>query len=106
MLKYPTLTGEPVLLTLRDERGEALPVGAEVLDAQGNSLTLVGQGSRVFIRAAEREGELTVRWGEGNDGQCRVRYQLPPAKEKNASAFTKAEALCARSNGPTQIAAR
>ena len=47
-----------------------------------------------------------MRWGEGNDGQCRVRYQLPPAKEKNASAFTKAEALCARSNGPTQIAAR
>ncbi|MGC4012202.1 MAG: fimbria/pilus outer membrane usher protein [Pseudomonas sp.] len=106
MLKYPTLTGEPVLLTLRDEHGEALPVGAEVLDAQGNSLTLVGQGSRVFIRAAEREGELTVRWGEGNDSQCRVRYQLPPAKEKNTSAFTKAEALCARSNGPTQIAAR
>lgn len=106
MLKYPTLTGEPVLLTLRDDRGEALPVGAEVLDAKGNSLTLVGQGSRVFIRAAEREGELTVRWGEGRERECRVRYQLPAAQEKNASAFIKAEALCSRSDGPTQIAAR
>ncbi|MBB4862541.1 outer membrane usher protein [Pseudomonas nitritireducens] len=106
MLEYPTLTGEPVLLTLRDERGEALPVGAEVLDAQGNTLTLVGQGSRVFIRAAERAGELTVRWGEGADRQCRVRYQLPPVAEKTPSAFTRAEALCSRSSGPTQIAAR
>ena len=106
MLKYPTLTGEPVLLTLRDDRGEALPVGAEVLDAKGNSLTLVGQGSRVFIRAAEREGELTVPWGEGRERECRVRYQLPAAQEKNASAFIKAEALCSRSDGPTQIAAR
>lgn len=106
MLKYPTATGEPVLLTLRDEQGESLPVGAEVLDAHGNSMTLVGQGGRVFFRAAEAQGELTVRWGESIDRQCRVRYQLPPLAQKRESPFIKAEALCARLPAPTQIVAR
>lgn len=106
MLKYPTVTGEPVLLLVRDDTGAMLPVGAEVLDAQGNSLTLVGQGSRVFIRAAEREGELSVRWGQGEDRQCRVRYRLPPttAKGNDTSHFHKAEALCSRSPGAPQVA--
>ncbi|MCP1626186.1 fimbria/pilus outer membrane usher protein [Pseudomonas nitroreducens] len=106
MLKYPTVTGEPVLLTLRDEQGQALPVGAEVLDAHGNSLTLVGQGSRVFFRAADPRGELTVRWGESTDRQCRVRYSLPSFEQKRESPFIKAEASCTRPPAPTQVAAR
>ncbi|NWL80839.1 fimbrial biogenesis outer membrane usher protein [Pseudomonas taiwanensis] len=106
MLKYPTITGEPVLLLVRDDNGEMLPVGAEVLDAQGNSLTLVGQGSRVFIRAAEREGELTVRWGQGEDRQCRVHYRLPPspAKGSHTSHFRTAETLCSRLSRAPQVA--
>ncbi|MNP03119.1 hypothetical protein D3C76_949940 [compost metagenome] len=60
----------------------------------------------MFIRAAEREGELSVRWGQGEDRQCRVRYRLPPttAKGNDTSHFHKAEALCSRSPGAPQVA--
>lgn len=96
MLNYPTVTGEPVLLTLHNEQRQALPMGAEVLDAQGNSLTLVGQGSRVFFRATEPQGQLTVRWGQSSDRQCLVHYSLPSLEHKRESPFIKAQALCSK----------
>nr|BFD42781.1 fimbrial biogenesis outer membrane usher protein CupB3 [Pseudomonas sp. FFPRI_1] len=102
MLNYPTVTGEPVLLTVRDEQRKALPVGAEVFDAKGNSLTLVGQGSQVFFRATDQQGQLTVRWGESSDRQCLVRYRLPSLEHKRESPFIKAEALCRKSSGAPQ----
>jgi outer membrane usher protein len=99
MLNYPTVTGEPVLLTLHNEQRQALPMGAEVLDAQGNSLTLVGQGSRVFFRATEPQGQLTVRWGQSSDRQCLVHYSLPSLEHKRESPFIKAQALCSKPSG-------
>ena len=105
LLSYPTVTGEPVLLTLHNEQRQALPVGAEVLDAKGNSLTLVGQGSRVFFRATEQQGQLTVRWGQSSDRQCLVRYSLPSLERKRESPFIKAEALCGKSTEAPQQAA-
>lgn len=106
VLKYPTATGEPVLLTVRDEQGQALPVGAEVLDANGSSVTLVGQGSRLFFRASEAHGALTVRWGQSSDRQCHVRYTLPPLQHERESPFIKAEASCIRPTAPAQTPAR
>lgn len=95
MLKYPTLRGKPLLLRLFDEQGGNLPVGAEVLDAAGNSLTLVGQGSQVFLRVGEPAGELQVRWGEGSQRQCRAQYRLP-AKAAAGQPFQQADARCVR----------
>ncbi len=101
MLRYPTAIGEPVLLTLRDEQGAALPLGAEVLDADGNSLTLVGQGSRVFFRSATQQGELTVRWGEGYGPQCHVNYNVPLQRQDHETSFIQADASCIRWPAPT-----
>ncbi|MDT4801516.1 Outer membrane usher protein HtrE [compost metagenome] len=106
MLKYPTVTGKPLLLLLRDEHGQNLPVGAEVLDAEGNSLTLVGQGSRVFLRSEGDGGQLLVRWGEGPDRQCRVDYRMPEEQDRGAAPFQQAEAVCSRVAGRPEIAAR
>ena len=105
MLKYPTVSGQPLLLRLLDEQGNSLPVGAEVLDAQGNSLTLVGQGSRVFLRLRDTSGELQVRWGEGPQRQCRARYQVPAAAG-DGKPFQQAEAVCVRPSAGGELAAR
>ncbi|KES21453.1 MULTISPECIES: fimbria/pilus outer membrane usher protein [unclassified Pseudomonas] len=105
MLKYPTVSGQPLLLRLLDEQGNNLPVGAEVLDAKGNSLTLVGQGSRVFLRLRDTSGELQVRWGEGPQRQCRARYQVPAAAG-DGKPFQQAEAVCVRPSAGGELAAR
>ncbi|MEL7939286.1 fimbria/pilus outer membrane usher protein [Pseudomonas delhiensis] len=93
LLRYPTRNGQPLLLTLRDAAGGKLPVGAEVLDVAGTSLTLVGQGSRVFLRADQAQGELLVRWGASADRQCRASYQLPEGKPEGQPFFL-VESLC------------
>lgn len=94
LLKYPTLTGKPLLLTLRDESGAALPVGAEVLDERGTPLTLVGQGSRVFLHTDEKHGRLVVRWGESEDRQCEASYDTPDAAPTTAAAYLRVDAVC------------
>lgn len=96
LLKYPTVTGEPLMLRLQDEDGRSLPVGAEVLDNEGNSLALVGQGSLVFLRS-NGSGELQIRWGRENYQQCHVQYHFDPTKvARTHKAFRHASAICVR----------
>ncbi|MDF3935613.1 fimbria/pilus outer membrane usher protein [Pseudomonas citronellolis] len=105
MLDYPTVSGTPLLLQLLDEHGQGLPVGAEVLDAAGNSLTLVGQGSRVFLRVKEG-GELQVRWGSGTRERCRARYPAPPPAVGKGAPLPTAQAVCSRPAPGGQLAGR
>jgi len=96
MLKYPTVSGRSILFQVTLPNGDPVPFGAEVLDAQGNSVGLAGQGGRVFVRASnEDQGQLLVRWGEAANAQCAVQYQLPPRpKDAKGIVFDTAEARC------------
>jgi outer membrane usher protein len=62
-LKFDTVTGRAVLIKGRKGNGEVLPFGAQVLDAQGREVGVVGQDGSVFARGGEQGGQLTVRWG-------------------------------------------
>lgn len=105
MLKYPTVSGAPVLMTVTRDDGQAIPLGAEVLDTKGNSLSMVGQGSRIFLRGLEPKGELLVKWGEGSGQRCQINYQLPENSNKDAP-FLKADATCRAVLGDPQVAQR
>ncbi|WP_260403254.1 fimbria/pilus outer membrane usher protein [Pseudomonas nitroreducens] len=105
MLKYSTVTGTPVLMQIVREDGEAIPLGADVLDAKGNNLSMVGQGGRVFLRGLQPQGELMVKWGDGSGQSCKVNYQLPEGNAKG-SAFLKADATCRSVLGKPQLAQR
>lgn len=83
-LKFGTVSGRAVLIRATQPNGDALPFGADVLDASGLSVGTVGQGGQMFIRGAEEGGSLSVRWGDQADQQCKVSYQLP-ARDKSAS---------------------
>ncbi len=105
MLKYPTVSGAPVLMTVTRDDGQGIPLGAEVLDTKGNSLSMVGQGSRIFLRGLEPKGELLVKWGEGSGQRCQINYQLPENSNKDAP-FLKADATCHAVLGTPQVAQR
>jgi outer membrane usher protein len=96
MLDYPTITGYPLLLVLRDEAGNNLPLGAEVIDQQGNSTTFVGQGSRVFLRATEPRGRVRIHWGQSVDRQCLVDYALPNNIDEKKTDIIHLTATCKR----------
>ncbi|WP_081893214.1 MULTISPECIES: fimbria/pilus outer membrane usher protein [unclassified Serratia (in: enterobacteria)] len=96
MLDYPTVTGYPLLLVLRDEAGNQLPLGAEVFDQQGNGTTFVGQGSRVFLRASESRGRVRVQWGQSADRQCLADYILPSNMAEGKTNMVHLTAICKR----------
>ncbi|WP_461600031.1 fimbria/pilus outer membrane usher protein [Achromobacter marplatensis] len=73
--------GRAAVLEARRADGTALPFGAQVLDSAGQTVGVVGQGSRVIANAlAKDEGVLNVRWGGANDEHCQLAYRLSPAK--------------------------
>lgn len=105
MLKYSTSIGAPVLMTVKKDDGQAIPLGADVQDASGKNLSMVGQGGKIFLRGLQPRGELLVKWGDGSGQSCRINYQLP-AQEDKSSPFTKTDAVCQTILGKPQVAQR
>lgn len=93
-LKFRTTNGRAALIRATQPNGDALPFGAEVIDASGNSVGTVGQGGQMFVRGAEDGGSLTVKWGESEHEQCKVNYQLPERTKDQGGNLATAEAAC------------
>lgn len=94
-LRYQTHSGSPILINATFD-GQPVPFGAEVQDSHGNSVGAVGQGGQIYARVSDRQGELRVKWGEGADGQCAVRYHLmPQAKGSKTSVVQQFNGVCA-----------
>ena len=94
MLNYETVTGRAALIQAPRANGKALPFGADVLDAEGRTVGVVAQSSRIFVRGVEDQGSLTVTWGEGAGEQCRVDYRLPQASAQSDAAYTSLQSRC------------
>lgn len=71
---YAAESGRRVQLELRRQDTSAVPFGAMVYDADGRTLGMVDNLSRVLIFSAAAQGQLDVRW---NSGSCRIDYTLP-----------------------------
>ncbi|WP_227245743.1 fimbria/pilus outer membrane usher protein [Paraburkholderia caribensis] len=94
MLKFKTNTGRAALVRAPRMDGEALPFGAEVTDADGRSVGVVAQDSRIFARGLEETGTLFVMLGEDAKEVCRIRYTLPTKSEKQDVPFQSVEGHC------------
>jgi len=80
------------VVTLARADGSAPPVGAEVSVGEGDVLTMVGQGGRVFLRGYENK-PLVVSWGQGAARQCHFTYRVPEDKTSDVS-YVQTEAAC------------
>lgn len=71
-LDYRTSVAQALLIHATRPDGEPLPFGASVLDAAGQAVGVVGQGSKIFVRGALSGTQLTVSWGDDEAGSCRI----------------------------------
>jgi len=106
LLEYETRNGYAILATLQRRDGSAVPFAAGVFDAQGKNLGYLAQGGQALIRVNEPQGELTARWGNRADQQCRFHYDMTAAQDaekradKNVNAagvagqFRRVEMVC------------
>jgi len=65
-----------LLLTTRDANGGPLPFGAQVSDAQGEVLGVVGQAGQMLLGTGEGKQTLSVRWGDTTDERCRLQFDV------------------------------
>jgi outer membrane usher protein len=86
--------GQAVVMRVRRLGGDVVPFGADVLDAQGNNVGTVSQGSRAMFYSKQTGGDLTLKWGEGATQRCKLRYSLPETVKDKPAATVFAEGSC------------
>jgi outer membrane usher protein FimD/PapC len=80
-----------LLLTVRTDQDQPLPRGATVSTAQGEFVTLVQDGSQVFLPNVLEHTTLWV--GTAGKQRCELRFELP-AKANPTVYYETAPALC------------
>lgn len=95
LIDFKTVSGRALLIDSTLPDGRPIPFGAEVLDAEGQSVGVAGQASQLFVNNMQDSGVLTVRWGSGADETCHIQVDLPPlAKGKKPSGQERIQAPC------------
>lgn len=75
--------GRTVVLHVRRADGKPLPFGAQVFDANGKTVGVVSQGSRILANGLDvGPATLVVKWGDGDTGRCTITSEIPEPKEK------------------------
>lgn len=94
-LVFPTRKGTAVLLTLEKRDGKSLPIGSQVLDSNGNFITLLGQGNRLFIRTEKAEESLTIIVNKLKNEKCIVKFNIPQKPDNTVTGYIQVQAKCA-----------
>ena len=76
-VNFETLSGQQVLINTLLDQGQVIPMGADVMDKDGNNLGMVGQAGQIYARISEHSGVLFISWGATQSEQCKINYQLP-----------------------------
>lgn len=91
---FVTKSGKALYIKSLNTKGETLPFAAEVFDSKGEYIGMVAQGSLVYLRTNSLADTVTVQWGEAQDEQCKIHYDVTtqaPQSEKN---MLMLEGLC------------
>ena len=101
-LKFGASVGRAMLIHARLESGEPVPFGAQVEEADGTEIGLVGQAGQVFVRRLDgRDGPMRVTWGVA-DRVCLIE----PANAKPRSGRSRVSELDAVCGGLAQMSAQ
>lgn len=76
-IKFDTMKGYPLLIHSEIEPNISVPLGAEVLDLNQNSVGMVGQNGQIYLRAQATSGEVMIKWGDQVGDRCSVHYDIP-----------------------------
>lgn len=97
-LKFGANVGRAMLIHARLDDGEPVPFGAQVEDADGTQIGLVGQGGQAFVRGQGLQaGPLRVTWGEP-DRVCLIDVASGTSRTTPAR-MTVVDAVCSQAAG-------
>ena len=74
-----------MVLTGHTVSGQPLPFGAQVNDAAGHNVGMVGQAGQVMLTTGTEEQTLEVRWGDGVEQRCDL--HINPSQMQQSSGY-------------------
>ncbi|MBN6042997.1 fimbrial outer membrane usher protein [Citrobacter sp. ku-bf4] len=78
---FKTTHGKATLINTTLPDGSQPPMGADVMDSDGEAVGIMGQGGQIYARIAAQSGVLFVKWGKNAARQCQIWYQLPTTRD-------------------------
>lgn len=78
---FRTRTGAALLIQSRFNDGQPIPLGADVVDEDGEIIGMVGQGGQVYVRTEKMKGKFVVRWGDEPEDSCHLPYSVPESSQ-------------------------
>ncbi|GAA5629818.1 outer membrane usher protein HtrE [Acinetobacter calcoaceticus] len=91
---FSTKKGYAIYIDTKTETGENLPFAAQVFNAQDEAIGIVAQGSMVYLRTQEPQGNLYVKWGNEANQQCHFNYDVTAQLSNDQQSMIMTEAVC------------
>lgn len=96
LVKFKTREGRSAVMRLIRTNNQPVPFGAEIHDAKGDVLGVVGQSGMVLLRGVKQNGILTAQWQDAqNQPQtCSMRYTPSSSGKKHSTGYETIQATC------------
>lgn len=91
---FATKSGKAIYISSNAPDGKPLPFAAEVFDSKGEYIGMVAQGSQVYIRTETLADTIVVKWGDKEDEQCKIKYDVTAQASDSKQNMITAEAIC------------
>ncbi|CCD28766.1 Fimbrial biogenesis outer membrane usher protein [Candidatus Glomeribacter gigasporarum BEG34] len=91
---FETRLGRRMLITAQRGNGEAVPLGAQILDAQGKDIGIAGADGQVFVSGVQKGDRLTVQWGKDAQQSCQIALDTLPEKAPASRFYEQYEIPC------------
>lgn len=75
-LAYKSRVGRPLLLTFTREENTSIPMGADLINDEGEVIGVSGRNHWAIARVRLPNGFLTAKWGDKPAQSCKAKYTL------------------------------
>jgi outer membrane usher protein len=76
-VNFNTRQGHAMLIQSKLASGEAVPLGSNIQNMDGENIGMAGQNGQVYLRASEISGKVSVIWGDESSDRCVINYEIP-----------------------------
>ncbi|HBI3682267.1 TPA: outer membrane usher protein [Citrobacter freundii] len=76
LINFETDESRSLVLELQRSDKGFIPLGADVMNEKNESVGTVGQAGQAYVRGIEDQGVLRVVWGNENNSECTVHYNI------------------------------
>lgn len=106
MVDFKSRSGRALIVRIRMADGKPAPFGAQVFNAKGEPLGVVGQAGLTLLRGVDDRGHLSVQWqdAEGAAQACGFSYSLPKEAHQ-PSTYQQIQVTCTNRNAMPRLTA-